>query len=66
MNDDHHFAGITIELLLQLFMVYPPPGNINFSTAPLPVNTWLMLIPFAVLLHLAGETRKLFLRKAGE
>lgn len=60
------FAGIAVELLLQLFIVYHPLGNRIFSTAPLSVNTWLMLVPFAVFLLLAEETRKMLLRKAGK
>jgi sodium/potassium-transporting ATPase subunit alpha len=57
------FAGITIELLLQLFIVYHPFGNEIFSTAPLPWNTWLMLIPFALFLLLAEESRKIIAKK---
>jgi sodium/potassium-transporting ATPase subunit alpha len=58
------FVGIAVELALQLFIVYHPIGNKIFLTAPLSGQTWLMLIPFAFLLLLAEETRKMFLRKA--
>jgi sodium/potassium-transporting ATPase subunit alpha len=56
------FAGIAVELALQLFIVYHPAGNKLFSTAPLPMNTWLMLIPFAFLLLAAEELRKFIVR----
>lgn len=58
------FLGIGAELLLQLFIVYHPFGNAIFATAPLPLNTWLMLIPFALFLLLAEEVRKLIVRRA--
>jgi sodium/potassium-transporting ATPase subunit alpha len=57
------FAGIAVELLLQLFIVYHPFGNKIFSTAPLSRHTWLMLVPFAALLLIAEETRKLIVKK---
>jgi sodium/potassium-transporting ATPase subunit alpha len=57
------FAGIAVELLLQLFIVYHPWGNDIFSTAPLLWNTWLMLVPFALLLLLAEEIRKIIAKK---
>jgi sodium/potassium-transporting ATPase subunit alpha len=52
------FLGIGVELLLQLFIVYHPLGNAIFSTAPLPLRTWFVLIPFAAALLLAEELRK--------
>lgn len=57
------FLGITVEILLQLFIVYHPFGNKIFSTAPIPVSVWLVLIPFAVFLFLAEEIRKFINRK---
>ena len=57
------FLGISVEILLQLFIVYHPVGNAIFSTAPLPAGTWLVLAPFAVLLLAAEETRKYLLRR---
>jgi sodium/potassium-transporting ATPase subunit alpha len=57
------FAGIAVELLLQLFIVYHPLGNRIFSTAPLPFAVWMTFIPFAFALFLAEEMRKLALRK---
>jgi sodium/potassium-transporting ATPase subunit alpha len=57
------FAGIAVELLLQLFIVYHPLGNKIFSTAPLSWHTWLVLVPFAALLLIAEEIRKLIAKK---
>jgi sodium/potassium-transporting ATPase subunit alpha len=59
------FAGIAVELLLQLFIVYHPVGNKIFSTSPLSWHTWLVLVPFAILLLIADEVRKLFSRRMG-
>ncbi len=58
------FAGITFELLLQMFIVYTPWGNRIFSTAPLGLPVWGMLIPFMFLLLLSEETRKLLYRRS--
>lgn len=52
------FIGIAFELALQLFIVYHPWGNAIFSTSPIPVTVWLVLIPFAVILFAAEEARK--------
>ncbi len=59
------FAGIAVEILLQLFIVYHPLGNAIFSTVPLSRRTWVMLIPFAILLLIAEEVRKSFVRRMG-
>ena len=52
------FIGIAFELGLQLFIVYHPWGNRVFSTYPISFHTWLVLIPFALMLFIADETRK--------
>ena len=57
------FAGIAVELLLQLFIVYHPLGNAIFSTAPLSWRAWFVLVPFAFALLVAEEARKLMRRK---
>ncbi len=57
------FIGIAFEILLQIFIVYHPWGNRIFATAPISANIWLILIPFAILLFTAEETRKLFRAK---
>jgi sodium/potassium-transporting ATPase subunit alpha len=56
------FVGIAVELSFQFFIVYHPIGNRIFATAPLPVTVWLILIPFALLLFVAEETRKAVVR----
>ncbi len=57
------FAGIAVELMLQLFIVYHPLGNAIFSTSPLAWDAWLVLVPFAVFLVFAEEVRKVIVRK---
>jgi len=52
------FVGIAFEFCLQLFIVYHPYGNSIFSTHPLPVATWLVLLPVALILFFAEEARK--------
>jgi len=53
-------AGILVEIILQIFIVYHPVGNNIFSTYPIPLNVWLVLIPFALLLFAIEEVRKKF------
>jgi len=57
------FAAIAVEMALQFFIVYHPYGNEVFSTAPISLNTWLLLIPFAILLLAAEEGRKFVMRR---
>ncbi|OPY12009.1 MAG: Calcium-transporting ATPase 1 [Syntrophus sp. PtaB.Bin001] len=54
------FIGIGFEICLQLFIVYHPYGNMIFATRPLSLTTWIVLMPFALFLLLAEETRKYF------
>lgn len=56
------FIGIAVELALQLFIVYHPWGNKIFSTAPITSGVWLVLIPFAVVLFVGEELRKMLAR----
>ncbi len=56
------FIGIMAELLLQFFIVYHPWGNKIFSSAPIPLSVWLLLIPFMFLVFFAEELRK-FIRR---
>ena len=60
------FGGIAFEILLQLFIVCHPFGNKIFSTHPISLNTWLILIPFAFLLFSAEELRKFIVRRVQE
>lgn len=55
--------GIAIEILLSAIIIYQPWGNKIFSTAPIPYTIWMILIPFAILLFVAAEVKKLITRK---
>jgi sodium/potassium-transporting ATPase subunit alpha len=57
------FAAIMAEVLLQLFIVYHPYGNKIFGTAPINLGVWLILIPFSIVLLLAEELRKFYVRR---
>jgi len=56
--------GIAIEIILIFFIVYAPPLQHIFSTAPLYLNDWLILLPFAGLLLFADELRKWLVRRS--
>jgi sodium/potassium-transporting ATPase subunit alpha len=56
-------AGIATEILLAALIIYTPLGNSLFACAPLGINVWLLLIPFALLLLASDETRKFFVRR---
>jgi sodium/potassium-transporting ATPase subunit alpha len=56
-------AGITTEVVLAAFVIYTPLGNSLFASAPIGVNVWLLLIPFALLLFGSDETRKYYIRR---
>jgi sodium/potassium-transporting ATPase subunit alpha len=51
-------AGMLVEIGLQLAIVYSPIGQTLFGTAALPLNTWLVALPFALFLFGADEGRK--------
>jgi len=54
--------GILFEIALQLFIVYHPVGNSIFSTYPIPLIVWLVLIPFSLALFALEEMRKLIFK----
>jgi len=56
------FVAIAVEIAFQLFIVYHPLGNKIFSTYPLPAQVWMILIPFALILFVGEEARKLLAR----
>jgi magnesium-transporting ATPase (P-type) len=56
-------AGIAIEIILILLIVYMQPLQRIFGTAPLNLNEWLLLLPFAALLLFADEFRKRVARR---
>jgi len=55
--------GIVAEIILSVFIIYHPWGNEIFSTAPIPLTIWLILIPFVLFLFAAAEVSKLITRK---
>ncbi len=57
------FLGIGMEILIILFIVYHPLGNIIFMTSPLPGDIWFLLIPFAFILLFLEELRKFIVRR---
>ena len=56
-------AGIATDVLLAAFIIYTPLGNSLFASAPIGVDVWLLLIPFAILLLGSDEARKYFVRR---
>jgi magnesium-transporting ATPase (P-type) len=58
--------GIAVELGLLLFIVYTPAGNWLFGTAPVGVEVWLFAVALAVLMGIAEEARKAWLRRANQ
>ena len=55
-------VGLLAEAVLLLAIVYTPLGNRLFGTAPLAADVWLYILPFALLLGLAEEARKAWMR----
>lgn len=60
------FAGVLTEALFLGLIVYSPWGNAIFITAPIPGATWLFILPFALLMVCAEETRKWRIRTRDE
>jgi magnesium-transporting ATPase (P-type) len=56
-------VGICCELALLALIVFFPPLQALFGTAPLPVAVWLFIAPLASWLFLAEELRKAWLRR---
>jgi len=55
-------AGVAAEIALIATIVYTPWGNAIFGTAPIPVTTWLFILPFAIAMLVLEELRKWFVR----
>jgi magnesium-transporting ATPase (P-type) len=55
--------GIAFELGLAALIIYTPPGNRIFGTAPLDAGAWLYMLPFALALLALEEARKWWLRR---
>jgi magnesium-transporting ATPase (P-type) len=54
--------GVALEVGLMLFMAYTPWGNRLFGTAPLPLEVWLFLLPWAAAMIVLEEGRKGWVR----
>jgi len=54
--------GIAGEVVLILFVVYTPAGNWLFGAAPLGLDVWLLVVPFAAVMWALEEARKAWLR----
>jgi magnesium-transporting ATPase (P-type) len=55
--------GIAAEIGLLLFIVYTPAGNWLFGTAPVGADVWLSAGALALLMGLAEEARKAWVRR---
>jgi calcium-translocating P-type ATPase len=55
--------GIAAEIALILAIDYTPWGNLIFGTAPIGLNVWLFVIPFAFAMLALEEVRKWVARK---
>jgi sodium/potassium-transporting ATPase subunit alpha len=49
--------GVAGELVLILTIVYTPWGNDLFGTAPIKMQVWLFVIPFAVGMLIPAAVR---------
>jgi sodium/potassium-transporting ATPase subunit alpha len=56
-------AGIAVEIALILVIDYTPWGNSLFGTAPIPLQAWLYVVPFALAMLLCEEFRKFLARR---
>lgn len=57
------WVGIGTELLLLALIAYVPAFNTFFGTAPLEVWQLALSVPFAILILLGDEVRRLFVRR---
>ncbi|WP_009206350.1 cation-translocating P-type ATPase [Sulfuricella denitrificans] len=55
--------GVATEIALILLIDYTPWGNLLFGTAPIGLNVWLFVIPFAFAMLALEEVRKWLARK---
>lgn len=56
-------VGIAAEIALILLIDYTPWGNLLFGTAPIPLDVWLFVIPFALGMLALEEARKWIVRR---
>ena len=55
--------GVLVEIALILALVYVPPLESVFSTGPLPIGFWAVLVPIPFLFFLIEELRKWLVRR---
>ncbi|MDD5176890.1 MAG: cation-transporting P-type ATPase [Sterolibacterium sp.] len=63
-SNPYLLIGLAAELGLILFIIYTPAGNWLFGTAPIAATAWLLAIACALLMWVAEEVRKAWLRRA--
>jgi calcium-translocating P-type ATPase len=56
--------GLVVEIALILAIGYTPAGNALFGTAPIPIEVWLFVVPFALVMLALEEARKRWVRRA--
>jgi magnesium-transporting ATPase (P-type) len=56
-------AGIVLEIVLVIVIVYSAWGNSLLQTAPVPGKLWAFLIPFAAAMLILEELRKWLVRR---
>jgi len=56
--------GIIAEIALILAIDYTPWGNLIFGTAPISLDVWLFVIPFAFAMLALEEARKWVVRRS--
>lgn len=54
---------VCIELILILAICYTPWGNVIFGTAPIALDAWLFMLPFAAMMLALEEARKMLVRR---
>jgi calcium-translocating P-type ATPase len=62
-NNKLLLLGIAAEIMIVLLIVYTFWGNRIFGTAPIPLNAWLFMLPFALTMIALEELRKWIFRK---
>lgn len=55
--------GVALEAALLMLIAYTPWGNELFGTAPLPLDVWLFLLPWAAGMLAVEELRKFLARR---
>eukprot|EP00190_Bangiopsis_sp_CCMP1999_P001639 CAMPEP_0198729596 /NCGR_PEP_ID=MMETSP1475-20131203/19920_1 /TAXON_ID= ORGANISM="Unidentified sp., Strain CCMP1999" /NCGR_SAMPLE_ID=MMETSP1475 /ASSEMBLY_ACC=CAM_ASM_001111 /LENGTH=1175 /DNA_ID=CAMNT_0044492289 /DNA_START=147 /DNA_END=3674 /DNA_ORIENTATION=- len=55
--------GLVLETALAVFLLYVPPIQTGFGTAPIIFLHWLPGLPFTLLEFVYDETRKFFIRR---